>query len=53
VIDPFASEVGAQDLAVNIVVPTLNIEKEQGDFATWALESVDSVGESRAGIKRG
>ena len=52
-IDPFATEVGAEVLGVDIVEPTLDIEEEQGDFATWALEGTDCVGESGAGIKRG
>jgi len=43
VIDPFASEVGAEDCGVNIVEPTLNIEEERGDFASWALEGTDCV----------
>jgi len=53
VIDPFASEVGAEDLGVEVVEPTLNIEEERGDTATWALEGTDRVGESRAGVKQG
>jgi len=53
VIDPFASEIGAEDLGVDIVKTTLNIEEEQGDFATRALEGMDPVGESQTGVERG
>ena len=52
-IDPFASEVGAEDLGVDIDEPTLNIEEERGDFATRALEGTDRLSESRAGVKQG
>jgi len=53
VIDPFASEVGAEDLGVDIVQPTLNIEEKREDFATRALEGTDYVGESSTGVKPG
>jgi len=53
VIDPFVTEVRAEDLGVNIVKPTFDIKKERGDFAIRALEGMDCVGESGAGVKRG
>jgi len=43
VIDPLVSEVGAEDRGIDIVKTSFNIEEEQGDFATRALEGTDRV----------
>jgi len=53
VIYPFASEIGAEALGVDIDETTLYIEEKRGDFATRALAGTDRVGESRAGVERG
>ena len=51
-IDPFALEVRAEDLGINIVETTLDVKKERGDFAARALEGTHCVGEGSTGIKR-
>jgi len=53
VVDPFASEIGAEDLGVDIVETAFNIKEERGDDATRGLEGAYRIGESRTGIKRG
>jgi len=53
VIDPFLSGVRAEDLGINIVETTLNVENEQGDFAAQGLEGTHCVHEGSTGIKRG
>ena len=52
VVDPFASEIGAEDLGVNIVETAFNIKEERADFATRGLEGTYCIGESRTGIER-
>jgi len=52
VVDPFVSEIGAEDPGVNIVETALNIKEEPGDFPTRSLKGTYRVGESRTGIER-
>ena len=52
-IAPFASEIGAEDLGVDMAETTLNMDEERGDFATRPLEGTEPVGKSRTGIERG
>jgi len=53
VVDPLASEIGAEDLGVEIVETAFNIKEERGDFATRSLEGTYRIGESQTGIERG
>jgi len=53
VIDPFASEVRAEDLGANIVETSLNVEREREDLAAWALECQHCVHEGSTGVKGG
>ena len=52
-IDPFGSEVRAEDHGVNIVGTTLNVEEARGDFVARGLEGTYCVSEGSTSIKRG
>ena len=51
--DAFRAEGLTEDDGIHIVEPSLDVQEERGDLASWALEGADCVDKSGACIKRG
>ena len=51
--DALGAEAPAEDVSIQIVEPTFDVQEERGDLAARALESADCIDYSSACVERG